>query len=144
MNATPAFIEELRLSTLDLHKALMDAQRVRYERGHGRIKTPGELLGLVLEHPAFAWLRTLSALIARLDEWIEARDEAGEEELRALIDALKSLIETQGKDVGFNKPYWEIANEVPEVLVAHVKLWRLIQPPGASSASTRAADQPRG
>jgi hypothetical protein len=144
MNLTPSFIEDLRLSTLDLHKALMDAQRVRYERDHGRIRTAGELLGLVLEHPAFAWLRTLSALIARLDEWIEAREEAGEEELVALVDALKSLIEMHGKDVGFNKPYWEIANEVPEVLVAHVKLWRLIQPSGSGGSATRPADQPRG
>jgi hypothetical protein len=144
MNTSPSSIENLRLSMLDLHKTLMDAQRVRYERDHGRIQTSGELLGLVLEHPSFAWLRTLSALIARLDEWIEEKEKAGQDELPALIDALKSLIETEGKDAAFNKPYWELANAVPEVLVAHVKLWRLIQPPGANGSSTRTADQPRG
>ena len=29
-------------------------------------------MALVLEHPSFAWLRQLSALIARLDEWMRA------------------------------------------------------------------------
>jgi len=71
MEKSPAFIAELRTTLLDLHKSLMDAQRVRYEREHGRIQTPNEFLGLLLEHPSFAWLRSLSALIAQLDEWIE-------------------------------------------------------------------------
>ena len=69
MSVPPGFIDDLRHSVLALHKALLDAQRIRYEREHGRISTSGEFLGLVLEHPSFAWLRTLSALIARIDEW---------------------------------------------------------------------------
>ena len=67
MEYPPGFVEEVRRSLLDLHKALLDAQQIRYEREHGRVRSSGELLGLVLEHPAFAWLRSLSALIARLD-----------------------------------------------------------------------------
>ena len=65
---------QLRRAVLELHKALMDAQRIRYERLHGRIATNGEFLGLVLEHPQFAWLRALSALIARLDAIDAERD----------------------------------------------------------------------
>jgi hypothetical protein len=144
MDYPPGFVEELRRSLLDLHKALLDAQQIRYEREHGRVRSSGELLGLVLEHPAFAWLRSLSALIARLDEWIEDKEEASAEDLAAMIQALRSLIESGGRDVGFNKPYWEIANEVPEVLVSHVKLWRLIQPVGAGAAAPQPADRPRG
>jgi hypothetical protein len=144
MEVRPGFVEELRHSLLDLHKTLLDAQQIRYEREHGRIESRGELLGLVLEHPAFAWLRSLSALIARLDEWMEEKDEAGEEDFTAMIQALRSLIESGGKDVLFNKPYWEIANEVPEVLVAHVKLWRLIQPAIVGADPTRPAERPRG
>ncbi len=60
MKITAQFVDELRHTLLDLHKSLLDAQRIRYERDHGRISTSGEFLGLVLEHPAFAWLRTLS------------------------------------------------------------------------------------
>ena len=129
MKTNPQFVEEMRHSLLDLHKALLDAQRIRYEREHGRIGTANEFLGLVLEHPAFAWLRTLSALIARLDEWIEeqAQQFPSEDDLPGIVDALRSLVEADGKHVVFSQPYWEIVNAEPAALIEHVKLWRLIE-----------------
>ncbi|HXF77461.1 MAG TPA: hypothetical protein VN598_01245 [Usitatibacter sp.] len=114
----------------------MDAQRVRYERLHGRIATNGEFLGLLLEHPQFAWLRSLSALIARLDEWID--DEKREpEELTAMVAALQALVEPDGANAVFSTAYWAIVNEVPEATIGHVKLWRLLEsarPGGAQAA----------
>jgi hypothetical protein len=127
MNLPPGFIDDLRHSVLALHKALLDAQRIRYEREHGRISTSGEFLGLVLEHPSFAWLRTLSALIARIDEWIEEEAEKAAGELPDLVEALRSLIAREGGHPTFGAPYWLIVNEVPAVLVEHVKLWRLLE-----------------
>ena len=129
MKMTPQFVDELRHSLLDLHKALLDAQRIRYERDHGRISTSGEFLGLVLEHPAFAWLRTLSALIARFDEWIEeqAAQFPSADDLPGMVDALRSLVEADGTHEVFSKPYWEIVNAEPTVLIEHVKLWRLLE-----------------
>jgi hypothetical protein len=127
MKIPASFVEELRHILLDLHKALLDAQRIGYEREHGRIGTSNEFLGLVLEHPTFAWLRTLSALIARLDEWLDLEDEAPEEDLKNMIDTLRSLVEVNGQHPTFSTPYWEFVNDVPEVLVWHVKLSRLLQ-----------------
>jgi hypothetical protein len=127
MSVDPGFTEDLRHSVLALHKALLDAQRIRYEREHGRISTSGEFLGLVLEHPSFAWLRTLSALIARIDEWIEEQDEKPSDGLADLIAALRSLIARDPGHATFSAPYWEIVDEVPAVLVEHVKLWRLLE-----------------
>lgn len=120
-------VEDLRHALLELHKALLDAQRIRYEREHGRIATSNEFLGIVLEHPAFAWLRTLSALIARIDEWMESQEEAPDDELPGIIETLRSLIQANGGHPVFSKPYWELVNEAPEVLVEHVKLSRLLQ-----------------
>ena len=51
----------LRHTLLELHKAMLDAQRIEYERAFGRIATSGEYLGLVLNHPEFEWIRALSA-----------------------------------------------------------------------------------
>jgi len=124
-------IEELRSSLLELHKTLLDAQRIRYERDHGRIETSGAFLGLVLEHPTFAWLRMLSAIIAQLDEWIEEHKEGDTPD--AIVEALRSLIATEGRNAMFSSLYWEIVNDVPEVLVAHVKLWRLLQSASAAA-----------
>jgi hypothetical protein len=131
MSVDPGFTQDLRHSVLALHKALLDAQRIRYEREHGRISTSGEFLGLVLEHPSFAWLRTLSALIARIDEWIEEQAEKQADKtsdgLADLIAALRSLIARDANHATFSAPYWEIVDEVPAVLVEHVKLWRLLE-----------------
>ena len=129
MKITAKFVDELRHTLLDLHKSLLDAQRIRYEREHGRISTSGEFLGIVLEHPAFAWLRTLSALIARFDEWIEEQAEQfpSADDLPGMIDALRSLVEADGTHEVFSKPYWDIVNDTPAVLIEHVKLWRLLE-----------------
>lgn len=127
MSSKTDFANAIRKNVLDLHKALMDAQRARYERVHGRVSNPSEFLGLLLEHPQFAWLRSMSALIARLDEWEEGGAEATDEEFNAIVAAFRELIEANGKHPTFSAPYWEIVNDTPEALVSHVKLWRLLE-----------------
>jgi hypothetical protein len=129
---------QLRHALLDLHKSLMDAQRVRYERLHGRIATSGEFLGLLLEHPQFAWLRSISALIARLDEWIDD-DEREPEELTSMVAALQALIEPDGGNAQFSNAYWGIVNEVPEATIGHVKLTRALE-----AARPNAGEAPAG
>jgi hypothetical protein len=126
MKAKAAFIQDLRRMLLALHKALLDAQRIRYEREHGRIESSQAFLGVVLEHPGFAWLRSMSALIARLDEWMEEGEAASPEDFEEMIAALRSLIQTESPHADFSERYWEIVNDVPEVLVEHVQLWRHI------------------
>jgi hypothetical protein len=118
-------VEEMRHAMLELHRRLIDAQRIQYEKLHGRVETTSEFLGLVLEHPDFEWIRALSALVAQLDEWREAepRDAA---ELEAIVAALRRLIQPQGSDSGFSRKYWEMIERTPEVLIDHVKLTRLL------------------
>ncbi|HVQ62688.1 MAG TPA: hypothetical protein VMS53_11430 [Burkholderiales bacterium] len=117
-------LDALRHALLALHKTLLDAQRVRYERVNGRVESTGELLDLVLRDADFEWLRVLSALIARMDELVDA-DEDADVELRAVIDRLRTLVRFEGNP-GFNQPYREIIEAVPDALVAHVRLSRLL------------------
>src|SRR5260221_11891686 len=84
--------DKLRHALLQLHKALPDAQRIRYERVNGRVESRGELLDLVLRDADFEWLRVLSALIARLDELAAAEDKDAGAELRGVIDRLRKLV----------------------------------------------------
>ena len=107
---------------------MLDAQRIQYERLHGRIETSGEFLGLVLNHPEFEWIRALSALIARLDEWAEGMDGEGEGEFDSLVEALRSLIRPEGANAEFTERYWKMVEGEPAVTVAHVKAWRLVTP----------------
>ena len=118
-------LDRLRDALLRLHKALLDAQRIRYEREHGRVESRGELLELVLQDPSFEWLRVLSSLIARLDELSAAEDKDVDEEVRAVIQRLRTLVRFEG-NVGFTAPYRDIIEAVPDALVAHVQLSRLL------------------
>ena len=129
-----AKLDKLRQALLQLHKALLDAQRIRYERENGRVESRGELLALVLEDASFEWLRVLSARIARLDELAEAdkvHDKNGDAraDLRGVIERLRTLVRFEGND-GFTGPYREIVEAVPDALVAHVQLSRLLNGPG--------------
>lgn len=121
-----ARVEPLRHTLLELHKALLDARRIQYERLNGRIETSGEFLGLVLNHPEFEWIRALSALIAQLDEWAEGMEGEGEGGLDSLVEALRSLIRPEGANAEFSAKYWKMVESEPAVTVAHVKAWRLV------------------
>jgi len=131
-------LDTLRPALLQLHKTLLDAQRIRYERENGRVESRGELLDLVLQDASFEWLRVLSALIARLDELSDVDDrdasaaprDAGVE-LRGVIDRLRTLVRFEGNS-GFTDPYREIIEAVPDALVAHVQLSRLLSDFGAA------------
>jgi len=112
---------------LDLHRALIDAQRIEYERARGRVETRGEFLGLVLNHPEFEWIRALSALIAQLDEWAEETDPASESGLEGIVEALRGLIRRDGVNPAFSERYWTMVDQAPDVTVAHVKAWRTIE-----------------
>jgi len=129
-------LDALRHALLALHKTLLDAQRIRYEREHGRIESRGELLDLVLRDPSFEWLRVLSALIAGLDELAEADEDAS-----GVIDRLRTLVRFEGNP-GFTDPYREIIEAVPDALVAHVQLSRLLTDFGTSGGQP-AAGLPR-
>jgi hypothetical protein len=118
----------LRQTLLELHKAMLDAQRIEYERAYGRIQTSGEFLGLVLNHPDFEWIRSLSALMAQLDEWAEGGEEATPGALDAIFATLRELIRRDGgSNVAFSTRYWKMVQDEPNVTVAHVKTWRLVE-----------------
>lgn len=67
-----ALLVELRRLLLQLHKTLIDWQRAEYEGVHGRLQTT-QLLNVMFNDPEFAWLRSMSGLIVRIDETLEAK-----------------------------------------------------------------------
>ena len=121
-----ARVDDVRHALLRLHKAMIDAQRISYERAHGRIETTTEFLGIVLEHPEFEWIRALSALIAQLDEWREDPEASSDRELDDILSAVRGLLQREGANKRFTGKYWEMVEATPDVLVDHVKLWRML------------------
>jgi hypothetical protein len=120
-------LDPLRLELLELHRSVIEAQRIDYERTHGRVETNAEFLGLVLNHPQFEWIRVLSSLIASMDALEDAGAAAGEGEREALLGRLRDLLHPRGADRVFTERYWRMVEEDPEVTVPHARVWRLLE-----------------
>ena len=67
-----ALLIELRKLLLQLHKTLIDWQRADYERVHGRLQA-SQLLHVMFNDQEFAWLRSMSGLIVRIDEALDVK-----------------------------------------------------------------------
>jgi hypothetical protein len=71
-------IERVRVQTvvaavLDLHRLLLEIEERDYMARNLLDERPPGLLGIVMNHPQFRYLRTLSALAADLDARLEAK-----------------------------------------------------------------------
>lgn len=98
-------INEIIVNLLHLHKTLLETERSRHEKKTGRVLDNNEYFNLVVSHPDFQWLRTLSGAIALLDE--EAEQEPGDEEkIRAHLSVLaKILTASENDNSEFAKKY---------------------------------------
>jgi hypothetical protein len=112
---------------LRLHKALLDDERVAYERVHGRISSNGAFLQLALNDAWFAWLRPLSQLIAKLDELGESDDVSSREEIPALLTAVQTLLMPMEEGEGFGRQYHDALQRSPDVVLAHAAVRALLR-----------------
>ena len=112
-------LDNLSRALLRLHKALLDGERVTYERVHGRIPTNGAFFQLVLGDAWFAWLRPLSQMMARLDELTEGEDIADRAEITALIASVRTLLTPSEEGDGFDRHYYDALQRDPDVGLAH-------------------------
>ena len=71
-DADRTLLRELRNALLHLHKTLIDWQRAEYELDHGPMPAT-QLLQVIFNDQAFAWLRSMSGLIVAIDEALAAK-----------------------------------------------------------------------
>ncbi len=114
-----ARLRETRLALLRLHKGLLEVERLRFERDFGRVEDGLPFLKLVVDDPAFAWLRPLSALIVEFDEELDADEPltvAGAARLREEARMLTTP-EKGGSEYAHN--YDRAMQESADVLLLH-------------------------
>ena len=112
---------------LRLHKALLDDERVAYERVHGRIPSNGAFLQLVLNDAWFAWLRLLSQQIAKLDELSESDDPSLREGIPALPTSVQALLSPMDEGEGFGRQYHDALQRAPNVVLEHAAVRALLR-----------------
>ena len=119
-------LRELSTRLLRLHRLLLDGERLAYETRHGAVAA-GDLFRLVLDDPQFAWLRSLSALIARIDAAIDAEDALGSHEVEAAFREVYRLLKG-GEGGDFRVKYHEALQRSPDVVMAHAAVSKLFLP----------------
>jgi len=121
-------LTELRHALLKLHKALVDSERVSYEKTIGKIQSPNHFLQLLTNDPWFAWLQPLSQLIVALDEALDAEEPLTVAKVDALAQQSKLLLVASETNEGFSGHYHEALQRDPDVVLAHSEVVKLRKP----------------
>ena len=117
---------DMRGSLLSLHKALILAEQVTYERINGRVTSTSQLLQLVLNDPWFTWLHPLSQLVILIDELLDDKSELLHVEMEHFLIEARALIRPSEEGDGFERSYYEALQREPDVIFAHVELKKLL------------------
>lgn len=117
---------DIRRGLLGLHKALIVAEQVTYERINGRVGSTGKLLQLVLNDPWFTWLHPLSQMVVRIDELLEDDAELTDVEVAYFLTEVGALIRPSEEGDGFERSYYEALQREPDVIFAHVEVKKLL------------------
>jgi Mg2+ and Co2+ transporter CorA len=111
-------LRELRRVLLHLHKTLLDMERAAYEQMHGSVSR-GELLQLVINHEQFAWLHSISELIVRIDEMLDAEEPATADDAESLLAQARSLLRPSETGDDFARKYYAALQRDPDAVLAH-------------------------
>ena len=111
-------LRQLRTRLLRLHKLLLDMERATYEKARGRV-TPGELLQLVINHEQFAWLHSISELIVRIDEALDAKEPMTSSDARTLVESASGLLKASETGTEFERKYFQALQSEPQAVMLH-------------------------
>jgi len=121
-------LSAFRLALLDLHKALVDSERVSYEQTVGTVPSPNHFLQLLTADPWFAWLQPFSQLIVAMDEALEEKQPLTPASAEAFVKQAGSLLVASEEGEGFSRHYFDALQRDPDVVLAHGEISKLIRP----------------
>ena len=122
-----AKLNAARDGLLSVHKALLDEERIRYEREVGPVGSAGRLLQLVINDPWFAWLHPLSELIVSMDQALDQKEPLTSAIAEALVKEAGTLLVPTEEGHTFSKHYYDALQEEPDVVLAHGAVVQLIR-----------------
>ncbi|MFB8788473.1 MAG: hypothetical protein U7123_06395 [Potamolinea sp.] len=118
-------LRDLRNKLLQLHRMLLETERITYEQIQGRVSNT-ELLQLAIEHEQFAWLRRISELIVQIDQMLQADEPLSLEDFQNLISGARMLLVPSEEGHGFAKKYYNALQREPGVVLAHAAVSELL------------------
>jgi len=124
--ALAAQVDVAREGLLAVHKALLEEERIRYEREVGPVGSAGRLLQLVISDPWFAWLHPLTELVVQMDELMTAKEPAPQGTWEALLRQAVRLLSPSAEGDAFQQRYHVALQVSPAVVLAHGEASRRI------------------
>jgi hypothetical protein len=122
-------LEDVRRALLVLHKALVDSERITYEKTVGAIQSPNHFLQLLTRDPWFAWLQPLSQLIVSMDETLDGKEALTAAGVDAAVQQTRALLAPSETGEGFSRHYFEALQRTPDVVIAHGELIKVLGRP---------------
>lgn len=120
-------LEPVRAALLNLHRTLLDAERVAYERLNGRVPGTADVLQLAIHDPWFAWLRPLTSLIVALDEVLLDEGVQAESRVPQMLAEARELLHPDEDGNDFQQRCFELIQRSPDVAIAQVEATRALR-----------------
>jgi len=117
---------ELHGALIKLHKALLDSERVVYEKNVGPIQSPNHFFQLLTSDPWFAWLRPISQLIVAIDETLDAKEPLANADVDAVMNQSVFLLVPAKTGGEFGERYVAALQRDPRVVLAHAQVAKRI------------------
>jgi hypothetical protein len=121
-----ARLRDLSQRLLRLHGLLLNRERRAYEGRHGALPSR-TLLELLLHDEAFAWLRALSGMVARIDELVDAEGPLAQDDVGRVWQDAHRLLKSDARDA-FHDKYRDALQDSPEVVMAHAEVSKILPP----------------
>jgi hypothetical protein len=118
----------LRSRLLVLHKALIDSERVEYEKSFGTLETPQQFLKVLINDPWFAWLQPFSRLVVTIDEILESEEPIPADEVKSLMAHARKLLQVSEETDDSRRSYFEALQREPDVILAHAAVMKVVNP----------------
>ena len=115
---------------MHLHKALVDSERISYEKNLGTIPSANHFLQLLTNDPWFAWLHPISELIVAMDEALDAKFKTPltAELADGLVKQTRTMLVASETGEGFPRHYFDALQRDPDVVMAHAEAAKWFRP----------------
>ena len=117
---------QLHGALLKLHKALLDSEKLVYEKNVGPIKSPNHFFQLLTSDPYFAWLRPISQLIVAIDETLDEKEQLKNDSVDSLMQQAVFLLVPAQSTGEFAERYVAALQRDPRVILAHAQVAKRI------------------
>ena len=116
-------LERIRVDLLLVHRTLLQIERIRYERVHGRVANNSAFLQLVINDAWFEWLRPMAQMVLLIDERTsDKKQRLTEGEAHTLIGRGRALLRADADGDPFQQLYHKAVLEFPEFAVLAAKV----------------------